>query len=52
MKCDNIVIKTVIDIDDKKYYNMFMYLCFVCRCAGVFLQKEAKCDGLCRAIYG
>jgi NADH:ubiquinone oxidoreductase subunit 5 (subunit L)/multisubunit Na+/H+ antiporter MnhA subunit len=20
--------------------------------AGVFLQKEAKCDGLCRAIYG
>ena len=31
---------------------MFMYLCFVCRCAGVFLQKEAKCDGLCRAIFG
>ena len=39
-------------IFDKKYYNIFMYLCFVCRCAGVFLQKEAKCDGLCRAIYG
>ena len=41
-----------IDIRSKKYYNVCMYLCPIGRYAGSFLQKEAKCDGLCRAIYG